>query len=74
MGGGGGREGWWLPDLHVPRYLLNAQEPDILPYDLLWGELEGKDSGGALSPPKGWEWGRVGGESRHLWNTEPHRT
>lgn len=46
MGGGSGREGWQLPSLHVPRYLLNAQEPDILSYDLLWGELEGKDSGG----------------------------
>lgn len=44
-GGGRGREGWRLPNLHVPRYLLNAQEPDILPYDLLWGELERKDSG-----------------------------
>lgn len=44
MGGAWGREGWWPPDLHVPTYLLNAQEPDILPCDLLRGELEGTDS------------------------------
>ena len=53
MGGDRSREAGWVLNLQVPRYLLNAQEPDILPYDLLWGELEGKDSGGILSRPEG---------------------
>lgn len=51
-------------------YLLNAQEPDVLPHDLLWGELEEedrvKDAGGGRggsesqapvglwAPEKGW--------------------
>lgn len=43
--GAGAENSGGPPRLHVPTYLLNAQEPDILPYDLLWGELEGTDSG-----------------------------
>ena len=47
------KEAWSLPDLRVPGYLLNAQEPDILSYDLLRGELEGKDSGDEGCLPEG---------------------
>ena len=36
-------------------YLLNAQEPDILPHDLLWGELEEEDRGEGCRWGQGWE-------------------
>lgn len=36
-------------------YLLNAQEPDILPHDLLRGELEEKDRGEGCRWGQGWE-------------------
>lgn len=58
MGGGRDKEAWSPPDLHVPGYLLNAQEPDILSYDLLRGELEGKDSGDEGCLPEGCRWGQ----------------
>lgn len=58
MGGGRDKEAWSPPELHVPGYLLNAQEPDILSYDLLRGELEGKDSGDEGCLPEGCRWGQ----------------
>lgn len=66
---GTGSKGSRPPSLHVPRYLLNAQEPDILPYDLFWGELEGKDSGEFELLRMG---GKDGRGARHLWDTGAH--
>ena len=48
-------------------YLLNAQEPDILPHDLLWGELEEEDRGEGCSGGRG---GRKSQAPAGLWALE----